>query len=56
MAEKSSIFDKVDESADKAAVANARAEIAANQGVLHGKVRAWLLRLREGAIEPPPGT
>ena len=54
MAEPKSIFDQIDEEAEKLAIAKARAEIAAGKGILHEKVREWLLKLHGGQIEPPP--
>ncbi len=42
MAESASLFDQVDEAAEARAVAKARAEIAAGQGVPHDKVVEWL--------------
>ena len=54
MPEPKSVFDEIDEEAEKRAIANARAEITAGKGVPHEKVREWLLRLRRGKAEPPP--
>lgn len=54
MAGPKSIFEAIDEEAEKRAIAKARAEIAAGKGVAHEKVREWLLKLRGGKIEPPP--
>jgi predicted transcriptional regulator len=54
MAEPKSVFDEIDEEAEKRAIAKARAEIAAGKGVPHEKVRQWLLKLRGGKVEPPP--
>jgi predicted transcriptional regulator len=54
MAEPKTVFDEIDEEAEKRAIAKARAEIAAGKGVPHEKVREWLLKLRDGKVEPPP--
>ena len=54
MAEPKTVFDEIDEEAEKRAIAKARAEIAAGKGVPHQKVREWLLKLRDGKFEPPP--
>jgi predicted transcriptional regulator len=54
MAQSKSVVDEIDEEAEKRAIAEARAEIAAGKGVPHEKVREWLLKLRGGKIEPPP--
>jgi predicted transcriptional regulator len=54
MAEPAPIFDVIDESAEARAIAAARAEIAAGQGVPHERVREWLRRLAEGENVPPP--
>jgi predicted transcriptional regulator len=54
MAEPKSVFDEIDEEAEKRAIAKARAEIAAGKGVPHARVREWLLKLRGGKVEPPP--
>ena len=48
------VVDEIDEEAEQRAIAKARAEIAANRGVPHEKVREWLLKLRDGKVEPPP--
>lgn len=42
MAENASIFDKIDDEAEARAIAKARAEIAAGQGVSHEDVVKWL--------------
>ena len=42
------------EDAEYRAIAKARADIAAGRGVSHAKVREWLLKLRDGKVEPPP--
>ncbi|MFI4987783.1 MAG: CopG family transcriptional regulator [Alphaproteobacteria bacterium] len=49
-----STLDELDEEAEARAVAKARAEIAAGQGVPHEKVKKWLLKLRNGKSVPPP--
>jgi predicted transcriptional regulator len=54
MAEPKSVFDEIDEEAEKRAIAKARAEIAAGKCVPHARVREWLLKLRGGKVEPPP--
>jgi len=42
MAEGTSIFDQIDDEAEAQALARARAEIAAGQGVPHEEVVKWL--------------
>lgn len=54
MADPASIFDVLDEDAEARALARARAEIAAGQGVPHERVREWLMRLAKGENVPPP--
>ena len=54
MAKTKTVFDEIDEDAEKRAIAKARAEIAAGKGVPHEKVREWLIKLRDGKVEPPP--
>jgi predicted transcriptional regulator len=54
MAKTKTIFDEIDENAEAQAIAKARAEIAAGKGVPHEKVREWLIKLRDGKVEPPP--
>src|SRR5690348_13432824 len=51
MAQRKSVFDEIDEEAEKRAIAKARAEIAAGRGVPHEKARVWLLKLRGGKVE-----
>jgi len=53
MAKTKTVFE-IDEDDEKRAIAKARAEIAAGKGVPHEKVREWLIKLRDGKIEPPP--
>ena len=55
MADQTTIFDMLDEAAEAAAIARARAEIDAGLGVPHERVREWLLRLAAGERVPPPG-
>jgi predicted transcriptional regulator len=54
MAEPKPNFDEIDKDAEARAIAKARAEIAAGKGVPHEKVREWLIKLRDGKVEPPP--
>ena len=54
MAERASIFDMIDETAEAQAIAKARAEIAAGKGVPHERVREWLMKLAKGEVAPPP--
>ena len=54
MAEPKTVFDEIDQDAEKQAIAKARAEIAAGKGVPHEKVRQWLLKLRDREVKPPP--
>jgi predicted transcriptional regulator len=42
LAENASIFEQIDEEAEARAIAKARAEIAAGQGVSHSDVVKWL--------------
>jgi len=42
MADPAPIFDEIDEEAEARAIAKARAEIAAGQGVSHDEVMKWL--------------
>jgi predicted transcriptional regulator len=42
MADNASIFDQIDDEAEARAIAKARAEIAAGQGVPHEEVVKWL--------------
>jgi len=48
------IFDEVDEASDAAAIAEARAEIAAGQGISHEAVKAWLQSWHSADSLPPP--
>lgn len=48
------IFDCADEAIEGAAVARARAEIAAGQGISHDEVAERLQRLAAGESVPPP--
>jgi hypothetical protein len=43
----------MDHKEEKGAIAKARAEIAAGEGIPHKKVREWLEKLRDGKVEPP---
>lgn len=54
MAELKSIFEQIDPDAEAAGIAEAEAELDAGKGVLHDKVREWLLKLARGEITPPP--
>jgi predicted transcriptional regulator len=54
MAETKPVFDEIDQDAEARAIAKSRAEIAAGKGVPHEKVREWLIKLRDGKVEPPP--
>jgi len=54
MAEPTIAVDETDTEEEKHAIAKARAEIAAGNGVPHQKVRVWLEKLRDGKVEPPP--
>ncbi|CAN7203053.1 CopG family transcriptional regulator [Caulobacter sp. LjRoot300] len=49
------IFDDLDEASDVAAIAEARAEIAAGQFVSNEAVEAWLLSWGTPNKLPPPG-
>ena len=42
MADSASVFDKIDDEAEARAIAKARAEIAAGQGIPHDEVVKWL--------------
>ena len=55
MAEPVTRYDEIDEDAEERAEAEAVAQLDAGEGVPHEKVRDWLLKLRAGLIEPPPG-
>ncbi|TCS10226.1 CopG family transcriptional regulator [Caulobacter sp. BK020] len=48
------IFDDIDEAHDAAAIAEARAEIAAGEFVSHEAVKAWLLSWGTPDELPPP--
>ena len=48
------IFDNIDEADDAAAIAEARAEIAAGQFVSHEAVKTWLLSWGAPNELPPP--
>jgi predicted transcriptional regulator len=50
------IFDDIDEAEDTAAIAEARAEIAAGQYVSHEATKAWLLSWGSPNELPPPKT
>ncbi|MGA8758553.1 MAG: hypothetical protein WB611_19970 [Stellaceae bacterium] len=54
MAKTKTVFDEIDADIEARAIAKARAEIAAGKGVPHEKVREWLIKLRDGKVEPPP--
>jgi hypothetical protein len=54
MAKTKTVFDEIDEEAEKRTIAKARAEIVAGKGVPHEKVRECLIKLRDGKVEPPP--
>jgi predicted transcriptional regulator len=54
MAQPKTIFDDTDEAIEEAAVAKARAEIAAGKGVSHEEVGERLQRLAAGESVPPP--
>lgn len=54
MAEPTTAIAETDTEEEKRAIAKARAEIAAGKGVPHAKVQAWLKKLRDGKVEPPP--
>jgi predicted transcriptional regulator len=54
MTEPVSIFETIDEEAEARAIAQARADIAAGNGVPHERVREWLLKLAKGERVPPP--
>ncbi len=54
MAKTETAFNEIDDDAERRAIAEARAEIAAGKGIPHEKVREWLIKLRDGKIEPPP--
>jgi predicted transcriptional regulator len=54
MAEVKSVFDQIDGEAEACAIAEAEAELDAGRGILHEKVREWLLKLARGEITPPP--
>jgi len=48
------IFDDLSEAGDLAAIAEARAEIAAGQGISHEAVKAWLRSWGSPDELPPP--
>ena len=48
------IFDEIDEEAEALAIAKARAEIAAGEGIPHDDVVAWLLSWGTPNELPPP--
>ncbi len=54
MADPTSILDMIDDEAEARAIVAAEAEIDAGKGVPHERVRAWLLKLAKGEVEPPP--
>lgn len=54
MSEVKSAFDEIDAEIEAKAIAEAEAEIDAGKGVLHAKVREWLLKLAGSQIVPPP--
>jgi predicted transcriptional regulator len=54
MAENASIFETIDTAAEAAAIAKARAEIAAGLGIPHEDVIAWLRSWGEPEELPPP--
>jgi predicted transcriptional regulator len=54
MAKLKSIFEQIDSGEEAAAVAEAEAELDADKGVSHEKVREWLVKLARGEITPPP--
>jgi predicted transcriptional regulator len=54
MGEPKTSFDDADEAIEAAAIARARSEIAAGEGVPHEVVGAWLRRLAAGETVPPP--
>jgi predicted transcriptional regulator len=54
VSETKSAFDEIDAEIEAKAIAEAEAEIDAGKGVLHAKVRRWLLKLAKGETVPPP--
>jgi len=54
MAKSETIFDRSDEAVEAAAIAKARAEIAAGEGIPHEVVGVWLRRLAGGESDLPP--
>ena len=49
-----SAFDEIDAEIEAKAIAEAEAEIDAGKGILHAKVRKWLLKLENGETVPLP--
>jgi predicted transcriptional regulator len=54
VSETKSAFDELDAETEAKAIAEAEAEIDAGKGVMHAKVRRWLLKLAKGETVPPP--
>ena len=54
MADSPSIFDRIDDDAEARAIAKARAEIAAGQGVPHEDVVKWLQSWGKPDEQPRP--